>query len=127
MSGGLLFGHHSKTAYNHYLETKEQERRDGNEKRSKYMQEQLGLNNPQEYRVLDPSLQVENVKASTLESVEHEEVAQKLAKLKYNPLFTERRNDELAIHFTAAVISSIDPESSRAFTNIHYFPKQGQR
>ena len=33
----------------------------------------------------------------------------------------------LAIHFTSAVISSIDPESSRAFTNKDYFPKTGQR
>ena len=65
----MIFGLKPSTEYTNYLETKEQERRAGNEKRFKYMQEELGLEQPQEYRVLDPPLQAENDRPSILSGV----------------------------------------------------------
>ena len=68
------------------------------------MQEELGLEQPQEYRVLDPPLQAENDRPSILSGVDQSLVCEKLDQLKYNPICTKRRNDVLAIHFTSAVL-----------------------
>ena len=62
------------------------------------MQEELGLEQPQEYRVLDPPLQAENDRPSILSGVDQSLVCEKLDQLKYNPICTKRRNDVLAIH-----------------------------
>ena len=118
----MIFGHKPSTAYTNYLETKEQERRAGNEKRSKYMQEELGLEQPQEYRVLDPPLQAENDRPSILSGVDQSLVCEKLDQLKYNPICTKRRNDVLAIHFTSAVLIQSQQEHKK-----DNFPKTGQR
>ncbi len=126
VGGRLVFGHSEVTADKHYLESKEADRQEGNKKRAQAMAEQ-GLKAPEGFKVIDSTLQPEDYKKLYLEDLKEVALEKKIRKMKYNPVHTEKRNDCLTLELGRAIISSLDPQSSRSFTNVKYFPAVKER